>query len=54
MSKILSLSRTRKGYMEKEPCGVPFNLSSDSLNMKILTSNLVLFMLIKVFDENIY
>jgi hypothetical protein len=54
LSRILSLFRTHKGYMKKEPPGVPFNLFSDSLNMKIFPSNLVLFTLVKVFEENIW
>jgi hypothetical protein len=53
-SRLLSLFRTRKGYTKKEPPGVPFKLFSDSLNMKILPSDLVLFMLVKVFEENIW
>jgi hypothetical protein len=40
--------------MKKEPPGVPFKLFSDSLNMKRLPSDLVLFTLVKVFEENIY
>jgi hypothetical protein len=40
--------------MKKEPPGVPFKLFSDSLNMKRLPSDLVLFMLVKVFEENVY
>jgi hypothetical protein len=39
--------------MKKEPTGVPFKLFSDSLNMKRLSSDLVLFMLVKVFEENV-
>ena len=39
--------------MKKEPPRVPFKLFSDSLNMKRLTSDLVLFTLVKVFEENI-
>ena len=39
--------------MKKEPHGVPFKLFSDSLNMKRLSSNLVLFTLVKVFEENV-
>jgi hypothetical protein len=52
-SKILSLFQSRKGYMKKEPPGVPFNLFSDSLNMKRLPSDLVLFTLVKVFEKNV-
>jgi hypothetical protein len=52
-SILLSLFRTRKGYTKKEPTGVPFKLFSDSLNMKRLLSDLVIFTLIKVFEENI-
>jgi hypothetical protein len=37
--------------MKKELPGVPFKLFSDSLNMKRLSSDLVLFMLVKVFEE---
>jgi hypothetical protein len=33
--------------------GVPFKLFSCSIKMKILSSDLVLFMLIKVFEENV-
>jgi hypothetical protein len=54
LSKLLSLVRTRKGYMKKEPPRVPFKLFSDSLNMKRLLSDLVLFTLVKVFEENVY
>jgi transcription elongation factor GreA-like protein len=39
--------------VKKEPPGVPFNLFSDSLKMKILLSDLVLFTLVKVFEENV-
>jgi hypothetical protein len=39
--------------MKKESPGVPFNLFSDSLNMKRLLSDLVLFTLVKVFEENV-
>ena len=39
--------------MKKEPPGFPFKIFSDSLNMKGLPSNLVIFMLVKVFEENI-
>jgi hypothetical protein len=39
--------------MKNEPPGVPYKLFSDSLNMKRWSSNLVLFMLIKVFEENV-
>jgi hypothetical protein len=39
--------------MKKEPPGVPFKLFSNSLNMKILPSDLVLFTLVKEFEENI-
>jgi hypothetical protein len=39
--------------MKKEPTGVPFNLFSDSLNMKRLPSDLVIFMLVKVFEESV-
>jgi transcription elongation factor GreA-like protein len=39
--------------MKKEPTGVPFNLFSDSLNMKILLSDLFLFTIVKVFEENV-
>jgi hypothetical protein len=39
--------------MKKEPLGVPFKLFSDSLNMKRLSSDLVLFTLVKVFEENV-
>jgi hypothetical protein len=39
--------------MKKEPPGVPFKLFSNSLNMKRLSSDLVLFTLIKVFEENV-
>jgi hypothetical protein len=39
--------------MKNEPLGVPFKLFSNSLNMKRLLSDLVLFMLVKVFEENI-
>ena len=45
---------THKGYTKNEPLGVSFNLFSDSLNMKILLSDLVLFMLVKVFEENVW
>jgi hypothetical protein len=48
---ILSLFRTRKGYMKNEPPGVPFKLFLDSLNMKRLPSDLVLFTLIKVLES---
>jgi hypothetical protein len=37
--------------MKKEPPGVPFKLFSDSLNIKILSSDIVLFMLVKVLDR---
>jgi hypothetical protein len=40
--------------MKKEPPGVPFKLFLDSLNMKRLPSDLVLFTLVKVFEENIW
>ena len=40
--------------MKKEPLGVIFELFSDSLNMKRLSSDLVLFTLVKLFEENIY
>jgi hypothetical protein len=53
-SILLSLLWTRKGYTKKEPPRVPFKLFSDSLNMKRLPSDLVLFTLIKVFEENIW
>jgi hypothetical protein len=39
--------------MKKEPLGVLFKLFSDSLIMKRFSSNLVIFMLVKVFEENI-
>jgi hypothetical protein len=39
--------------MKKEPPGVPFKLFSDSLNMKILLSDLALFTLVKVFEESV-
>ena len=38
--------------MKKEAPKVPFKLFSDSLNMKRLPSDLVLFTLIKEFEEN--
>jgi hypothetical protein len=53
-SILLSLFRTRKGCMKKEPTGVPFKLFSDSLNMKILPSELAIFTLVKVFEESVY
>ena len=37
--------------MKKETSGVPFKLLSDSLNMKKLLRDLVLFMLIKVLES---
>jgi hypothetical protein len=37
--------------MKKEPHGVPFKLFSNSPNMKILPSDLVLFMLVKVLER---
>jgi hypothetical protein len=40
--------------MKKETPGDSFKLFSDSLNMKILPSDLVFFMLIKFFEENVY
>jgi hypothetical protein len=49
-SRLLSIFQTRKGYMKKEPPGVPFNLFSDSLNMKIFSSDLVLFTFVKLFE----
>jgi hypothetical protein len=39
--------------MKKDNIGVIFKSFSDSLNMKILPSDLVLFMLVKVFEENV-
>jgi hypothetical protein len=39
--------------MKKEPPGVPFKLFSDSLNMKRVSSDLDLFTLVKVFEENV-
>jgi hypothetical protein len=53
LSILLSLFQTRKGYTKKEPTGVPFKLFSDSLNMKRLLSDRVLFKLVKVFEENV-
>jgi hypothetical protein len=50
---LLSLFWTLKGYTKKEPPGVPFKLFSDSLNMKILSRDPVLFTLVKVFEENV-
>ena len=52
-STILSLFQDQQGYMKKEPPGVLFKLFSDSLNMKRLPSDLVIFTLIKVFEESI-
>jgi hypothetical protein len=53
LSILLSLFRTHKGYTKKEPPGVSFKLFSDSLNMKRFPSDLVLFTLVKVFEENV-
>jgi hypothetical protein len=39
--------------MKKEPPGVLFKLFSDSLNMKRFPSDLVLFTLVKVFEDNV-
>jgi hypothetical protein len=40
--------------MKKESLGVSFKLFLDSLNMKRLSSDLVLFTLVKVFEENVW
>ena len=40
---LLSLFQTRKGYTKREPPGVIFKLVLDSLNMKILLSDLASF-----------
>jgi hypothetical protein len=40
--------------MKNEPPGVPFKLFLDSPNMKRLLSDLVIFTLVKVFEENVY
>jgi hypothetical protein len=39
--------------MKKDNIGVFFKFFSDSLNMKRLLSDLVLFTLVKVFEENV-
>jgi hypothetical protein len=53
LSIILSPFRTHHGNTKREAHGVSFNLFSHSIKMKILSSDLVLFTLIKVFEENI-
>jgi hypothetical protein len=40
--------------MKKDNIGVIFKFFSNSLKMKILPSDLVLFMLVTVFEENIF
>ena len=42
-----------KVIRKRNPPGVLFKLFSDSLNMKRLPSDLVLFTLVKVFEENV-
>ena len=54
-SDNLSLFRPREtNIMKKDNIGVIFKFFSDSLNMKIFLSDIVLFTLIKVFEDNIY
>jgi hypothetical protein len=43
LSRLLSLFQTHKYYMKKETTGVAFNLFLDSLNTKILSSDLASF-----------
>jgi hypothetical protein len=43
LSKRLSLFWTHKGYTKKEPPRVVIKIFSDSLNMKILSSDLASF-----------
>jgi hypothetical protein len=52
-SILLSCFRTCHGNMKNKTHGVSFNLFSRSVKMKILERDLVLFMLMKVFEENI-
>jgi hypothetical protein len=52
-SILLSSFRTRHGNMKSETHGVSFKLFSRSVKMKRLSSDLVLFMLVKVFEENV-
>ena len=53
-SENLSLFRPREtNITKKDNIGVIFKFFSDSLNMKISSSDLVLFTLIKVFEENV-
>jgi hypothetical protein len=52
-SILLSSFRTRHGNTKKETHGVSFKLFSRSIKMKRLSSDLVLFTLVKVFEENV-
>jgi hypothetical protein len=52
-SILLSFFRTRHGNTKRETHGVSFKLFSHSIKMKRLSSDLVLFTLVKVFEENI-
>jgi hypothetical protein len=50
---IFFIFRTHHGNKKNETHGVSFKLFSRSIKTKILTSDLVLFMLVKVFEENV-
>jgi hypothetical protein len=52
-NSLLLFFRTRNGNTKNETYGVSFKLFSRSIKMKRLSSNLVLFTLVKVFEENI-
>jgi transcription elongation factor GreA-like protein len=52
-SILLSFFCTRHGNTEREIHGVSFKLFSHYIKAKILSSDLVLFTLIKVFEENV-
>ena len=54
LSILLSSFRTLHGNTKSETCGVSFKFFSRTVKMKILSSDLVLFTLVKVFEENVW
>jgi hypothetical protein len=51
---FITFSGSTRLYEKGTPLEFLFKLFSDSLNMKRLPSDLVLFTLVKVFEENVW